>query len=522
MPQIKTFLIGSELERVDTEEQVIYIKGHYFIDRNKEDYAQYDSDDQGLQLLKDSKVAELQEQYNIDDSKLSHKVTFRVLLPFCIISAIHYMTRFAIAVASQVGLKEDLGLTDSQYNLATAVFFIPYVIFELLSNLLLKYIRPHYFMTFYVFMLGVTVLCNGFVTSFSGIIVCRFFTGLFQSNSSALYYILANYYPNHKSQKVYTAYYSFGTAGGLLSFLLVKVADKIDILSRWSWIFIFEGILTILLSIPLFFFIPDFPEGARFLDDDETIYLVKKLEVYGGKSGYQLRVGFKDVLAVLSDPLLWWGTLAYLGVLGCSYSYAYFEPTIVQALTDDIPGSNKLLLEGIPFAISIILANIFAWLSDYVEKRAPFALIGALLAFAGLILMESNPTNNTVRYYGCSMAVVGLSCTIPVVVCWVTMNFGGHLRKNVATAWMISFASTAGIFSNFLFTDADAPQYRTGIWANIVFLSVSFLFMIIYMLSLLQENKKKTSAIYREHFDALSSREKTFLGDKSPSFKYML
>lgn len=507
---------------MDTEDQVVYIKGHYIINRDNEDYSEYDTDEKSIAIRKQEKVRALSDQYKINERKLDQKVVLCVVLPFCLVSFIHYMTRFLIAVAAESGLKEDLNLLDFQYNVATAVFFIPYVIFELVSNLILKYVRPHYFMSFYVLMLGITIIANGFVTNFAGLVVCRMFTGLFQLNSLALYYVLANYFANHNSQRMFTAYYSFGLIGGLLSFLLTNVGSHIPVLKLWSWIYIIEGIIAVFLAFVLFFIIPDFPEGARFLSDDETLFLVKKLEVYNGKSGYQLHISFRDILKVLRDPLLWWGTLTYFGLLGCSYGYAYFEPAIVKSILKGMSQNEELLLEAFPFLMAFFLANLMAILLDYFQKRAPFAITSMSMVLIGLVLVQQNPTNGPRRYCGCALSIIGLSCAIPIVVCWVVMNFGGHLRKNVSTAWLVSFASISGIASTFTFDTNDAPVYTIGIWTDIAFICFLFLFMVIYLLSLYQGSKRKTYKLYRQEFDALGSREKTFLGDKNPLFKYIL
>lgn len=535
---LRTIIFGSGLEKVQTEDQIVYIKGQYIINRDEDDYSECDTDKQTLSQRKKHKVEKYRAKYNIDESKLDRKVAICIVIPFCVVSFIHYMTRFAIAVAAQAGMKESLQLKENQYNIASSVFFVPYVIFELLSNILLKYVRPHYFMSFYIVMLGITVLCNAFVTNFAGLVACRMFTGMFQSNSSALYYILANYYPNYKAQKVFTAYYSFGSIGGILSFLLVKVTKSINLgwlnpADHWRWIFVIEGIITLLLGVLLFFIIPDFPEGARFLDDDETIFLVKKLEVYSGRSGYQLKITFRDILSVLGDPLLWWGAMIYLGVLSCSYGYAFFEPSIVHMLATDINNNvttNETLLEAIPFIFAFFIANLFAFCSDYFRVRSPFILLGIAMALTGLLLIDvtqttdsstSDPSTMMRKYYGCCLCIVGLSSTIPIVVCWVALNFGGHLRKNVSTAWLVSFCSTSGIFSTYLFLSKDAPNYRVGIWTNFGFLLFSLFCMLVYLFLLFKANKKKAYASYREEFNNLTIREKTFLGDKSPSFKYL-
>jgi hypothetical protein len=44
--------------------------------------------------------------------------------------------------AKIAGLQKDLSLTGIQYNTAVTLFFVPYTVFEVPSNIILKLIRP--------------------------------------------------------------------------------------------------------------------------------------------------------------------------------------------------------------------------------------------------------------------------------------------------------------------------------------------------------------------------------------------
>lgn len=505
----------------DSEEEIIFIKGQYVINRERDNYSEFDNvDAQTEEYMKQRKVNQLREKYGIKNEKsLDTKIFCWVVLPFCLVSFIHFTARFDIAVTYDGGLKESLNLSDAQYNLASAILFIPYFLFEILSNVLLKYVRPHFFISFYILMLGIITICNAYVTSFTGLLVVRFFNGLFQSNSSCLYYILANYYPNFKSQRIFTLYSSLGSLGGIFLFVISFAAQNISNENKWKYVFIIEGVFIIACSFVLFFTIADFPEGARFLSDDETIYLVKKLEVYSGRSGYQINNTFRDFLSVFKEPLLWAGVLVYTSILCCSYGYAYLEPGIISGLSHSIGGS-KLFLEAIPFAISLILSNFVAFISDRIQLRFPFIVSGIIASIIGIILIMRH-ISELLSYIGCCIVVVGLSCIIPMVICWVSMNFAGHLRRNVCTASLTSIASVSGMFSPFIFATDYAPYFQIGLWFNLGALCFALIGVGIYTALIYRNDSIKKSTSYREEFDRLGLREKTLLGDKNPLFRYL-
>lgn len=510
-----------DIEKNGEEDEIVFIKGQYIISRDHEKYDEYDNTDHETQgILKLEKVHQLKIKYNIqDEKKLDRKVFLWVMLPFSLVSLIHYMATFDIAVVMDLGLRQELKIESLQYNVVSAVLFIPCVIFETLSNNLLRYIRPHFFISISVVLLGVVAICNAFVNSYQALVVCRVFNGLFQSNACAMYYIISNYYPNFKAQKMITLYSSSGTLGAVFLFLFSAIAQGIKSNMSWKWLYILEGIFFIICGIGLFFCVADFPEGASFLNDEETFFLVKKLEVYSGRSGYQIRISMKDTLKFFTEPKLIFGCIAYSCLLCCSYGYGYYVPQIIKSYTTLLNG-NIFVLQMIPFIIALILANVVSYFSDKIEMRSPFVLVGIFIVMIGIILAKVNSSQG-VAYTGLCLVLVGLSCIIPVVNCWVILNFGGHLRKNLSTATLISISSIGGIFSPFLFSDSQAPEFPLGLWFNFGALWIALICVLVYLFLIYRSTMQKQTQYYRNYFNSLTLKERTLMGDQSPLFRYL-
>lgn len=110
--------------------------------------------------------------------KLVAKIDFRVIPVLSILYLLAFLDRTNIANASIFGLREELNLQNTQYNTALTIFFIPYIVFEIPSNILLKKLKPHVWLSACMFAFGVVTICQGLVQDYSGLLATRFFLGL--------------------------------------------------------------------------------------------------------------------------------------------------------------------------------------------------------------------------------------------------------------------------------------------------------------------------------------------------------
>lgn len=114
------------------------------------------------------------------ERKLIRKIDFRVIPFLCILYLLAFLDRVNIANARSFGLAKDLALKANEYNTALTIFFVPYVLFEIPSNMLLKRLSPRVWLSACMFMFGVVTTCQGLVRNYSGLLATRFFLGVFE------------------------------------------------------------------------------------------------------------------------------------------------------------------------------------------------------------------------------------------------------------------------------------------------------------------------------------------------------
>ena len=199
-----------------------------------------------------------------------------------------FLDRTNIANASVFGLQKDLGLTGDQYNTALTMFFIPYIVFEIPSNIILKRLKPHVWLSACMFLFGLVTICQGLVHNWSGLLATRFFLGLAETGMfPGSFYLIGMWYKRSEAQKRYSFFFGStslaGAFGGLLASAIGKMNGMRGYLG-WRWIFILgiplspfvvlprgthtdsgiEGVLSCVVSFALYFMIPDFPEEAKW------------------------------------------------------------------------------------------------------------------------------------------------------------------------------------------------------------------------------------------------------------------
>ena len=97
--------------------------------------------------------------------------------------------------------------------------------------------------------------------------------------------------------------------GGLLASAIAKM-DGVRDMSSWRWIFILEGITTILIGCISYFLIPDFPEDAKWLSPEEKDFVITRASTSKQRS-QPITIG--HILGFLSDIKNLAGGLMYFG-----------------------------------------------------------------------------------------------------------------------------------------------------------------------------------------------------------------
>ncbi|KAF2200482.1 MFS general substrate transporter [Delitschia confertaspora ATCC 74209] len=456
------------------------------------------------------------------DRRLVHRIDMHVVPFLCIMYLLAFLDRVNISNANIFGLSEELHITTgNKYNTALVIFFVPYILFEIPSNILLKKLKPRIWLSLCMFAFGFITICQGLVSSYSGLLTTRFFLGLAETGMfPGAFYLIGMWYRRHEAQRRYSFFFSSTTLAGAFGGLLASAIGKMDHMHGyrgWRWIFILEGTLTCVISLFFFFLLPNFPEEAKWLSEDERAYVKARLQADQGRSAAERKITGKDVGRVFKDMKVIVGGFMYLGLIVPAYSYAYFSPGIIQGY--GYSAIQTQLHSVPPWACAFGFAMLIAYLSDKFRHRFIFTIIPICVSMAGFAILISVHNHRSVQYAALFLVTMGTYTAMPIIVCWFNMNLGGHHRRAVGSAWQVAFGNIGGIIAVYLFLAKDKPKYISGYSVCIAFVALSALSCVLYFFMCLFQNRRRE----KQATDlGLSEYEKTELGDMSPDYRYQL
>ncbi|ORY16928.1 retrograde regulation protein 2 [Clohesyomyces aquaticus] len=397
----------------------------------------------------------------------------------CIVFGLSLLDRTNISSAYIAGLAVDLRLDiGSRYNIALLIFFIPYALFQIPSNVIIRRLGARYWLGFLITSWGACVLGMGFVHSWEVLTVLRALLGLFEAGLfPGAIYIIGSWYCQYETAKRVSTFYMASLLssgfGPIFAYALslIKVGDGMYA-RGWRWIFIIEGIATILAGIAAPFFLIEFPEKVKFLTDRQKHIATTRVSLE--KQEPEEHPTFMESLKMLADWKVAVYCMQYFVAASSVYSLAFFQPIILRQGMGFSYALSQILSSP-PYLFAIVASLSGAWLSDRIRLRYPILIVQSLTAIVGLlIILYTKPPG--VRYFGLFLATFGTQANVPGTLAYGQNQTARVRKRGAVAAAMISVGAAGGITGSTIFQSKDAPLYLPGMWATI---SMQLLYSIV-------------------------------------------
>ncbi|KAM5343976.1 hypothetical protein ACJ41O_012513 [Fusarium nematophilum] len=469
------------------------------------------------------KGADLEEVVAVDEKKVLRKMDLHILPILSALYLLCFLDRGNIGNAKIEGLLDDLSLTGQQYNMCLTVFFFTYASFELPSNLILRRLRPSIWLPTIMVGVGIVMTLMGIVQSYHGLLISRVFLGVAEAGLyPGVAFYITTWYCRHEAQLRQAMFFSAasiaGAFSGLLAFAIAKM-DGVGGLEGWRWIFILEGILTVLVSISAFFIIADYPGTAKFLSEQERAWVIGRLrDQYAGNVEDSEKFQWKYVWDALTDFQVYLALITIYGILCPLYGISFFLPSIIRDL--GYSSSDAQLLTVPIYITAALIAIGSAWFSDRSKKRSPLLIFHLCCIIVGFTVVIASTGRGVpgVVYFGIFLAVSGIYPAIPGNVTWLSNNLAGDYKRAAGMAVHIGLGNFAGAMASNFYRVQDAPNYYLGHALELGF-ALSGLAAAVTLRFMYKGINKSREA---QGSGSLTTAEMAKLGDKSPAFRYML
>ena len=345
------------------------------------------------------------------EAKTYRKVDLR-LLPFlflCYILA--YLDRVNVGFAKLQMLK-DLSLSDAAFATGAGIFFIGYFFFEVPSNVLLKKFGARLWIARIMVSWGVISACMIFVKGAWSFYAMRFLLGLAEAGffPGVIFYLTLWYPSKHRSMRTawfVSAIAVSGVIGNPVSGWIMDRLSGAMNLEGWQWLFLSEGIPSVLVGFWVIFYLNSSIEEAKWLTAEEKALLANNLIAED-----QHKTEHKLIDAFASGKV-WLLCAIYFTLMIGLYGIAFWLPTIVKAF--GIKGYLGVgLITAIPYGVAVVGMILLSHHSDKTGERRLHYVANVTAGAIGLILSGVYASNPVLAITFLSFGTLGVIGSMPL------------------------------------------------------------------------------------------------------------
>lgn len=345
------------------------------------------------------------------EERTYRKVDMRII-PFlflCYILA--YLDRVNVGFAKLQMLKA-LSMSDAAFATGAGIFFIGYFFFEVPSNVLLKKFGARKWIARIMISWGIVSACMIFVKGELSFDVMRFLLGIAEAGFfPGVIFYLTLWYPS-RLRATRTAWFVSaiavsGVIGNPISGWIMDLFSGARGLAGWQWLFLSEGIPSIIVGVWVIFYLNSSIEEAKWLTAEEKALLAKNILAEDKDKTEH------SVLDAFKSATVWVLCAIYFTLMIGLYGIAFWLPTIVKAF--GIKGYLGVgLITAIPYGVAVIGMILLSNHSDKTGERRLHYVFTVCAGAIGLILSGVFASNPVLAIIFLSIATLGVIGSMPL------------------------------------------------------------------------------------------------------------
>lgn len=305
------------------------------------------------------------------EHRVIHKLFRRLIVFLFILFVFSFLDRINIGFAG-LTMGKDLGLTSTMFGLAATLFYVTYVLCGIPSNIMLAKIGARRWIAGIMVVWGIASTCTMFATSPETLYVLRMLVGIAEAGFlPGILVYLTWWFPAYHRARANALFMIAMPVTMMLGSILsgyILAMDGLWNLKGWQWLFLLEGLPSVVLGVVTWFYLNDTPDQATWLDEDEKralkTMIAREQEVAIAQS-----VTPRSTLREVLTPAVLLYTLAYFCLTNTLSAINIWTPQILQSFNT---GSSNIvigLLAAIPQFCTILGMIWWSRRSDRLKER---------------------------------------------------------------------------------------------------------------------------------------------------------
>lgn len=398
------------------------------------------------------------------DGELERATVRRVgtrLLPLLFVLYVaNYLDRTNVSLAA-LQMNQALGLSNAVYGLGSGIFFVGYALFEVPSNLILARVGARRWIARIAITWGILACAMMFIRGPRSFYAIRFLLGFAEAGFfPGIVFYLSAWFPQRQRARAIASFMAAvplsSAIGGPMGGWLLSLSGHFD-LAGWQWLFLVEGVPSVLLGVVVLFYLTDRPRDASWLTTEQRTWLCQRLD-----DEQIAREGSTEgsLLRALQSGVLWRLTAVYLFGVGSWLGALYFAPVLIRDTLGVATTTVGLIIGGLGF-IGLTGMLINGSHSDQTGERVIHTAVPSLVVSSGFLVAALVHTPAALLT-GFALIYLGANAFLPVFWCTPTA-----LLRGTAAAGGIAVINSIGNLGGFFAPSLlGALKDRTGTFTS--------------------------------------------------------
>ncbi|OJJ07697.1 hypothetical protein ASPVEDRAFT_142165 [Aspergillus versicolor CBS 583.65] len=436
-----------------------------------------------------------------EETRLIRKIDLRIMIFACVMFMALELDRANLSQALTDNFLEELGMDTNDYNLGNTVFKLSFLCAELPSQLVSKWMGPDRWIPMQITLWSGVAMGQYALSGRTSFLACRALLAILQGGFIPDIILYLSYFYKHHELTIRLGYFwtAMSTADIGASFLAFGLLHLRGVQgqSGWRWLFLLEGLLTLLIGISAFILMPPGPcqtanwaRGKKgwFTEREETIMVNRVIRDDPSKGSMHNR-------EPITPKLLWKSLCDYdlwpIYIIGLTFQTPMTTPQQYLTLTlrglgFDTFTTNLLIIPREILHITTML--LLAYTAEATGQLTFVAMVGQIWALPFLVylyVVDINSVNKWVAW-----AVMTLLLGYPNVG-WNSRNSNTVRSRTVSAAVYNMCVQSSGIIASNIYREDDSPRYRRGNRALVALVTTNIAIYSLTKVYYLWKNKRR-------------------------------